>query len=138
MNRKVILTIAIIVILAGAAYYYRDSLFGDFSRQSGGVDRSTLQKVSATVTYEVPGGEDTERFDLFLNESGAVVDLEATNVETPPDTEAQAHVTEFGNTLLAEIKGKKLSELEKLDKVGTSSLSTAGFNSILDELKAQL
>ncbi len=45
---------------------------------------------------------------------------------------------EFNDQVNVILKGKKLSELTKIDKVGKSTLTTDAFNSVIDELKAQL
>ena len=95
---------------------------------------SQSKEVKATARYIVPDGEDNVRFILALDKDGSITDVRTEDATT---NEADVHMVEFSNKLSLVIKGKKLSELTEVDKVGTSSLTTDAFNGVIDVLKAQ-
>jgi len=135
MFRKISTYIVIIaLILAGFGVYYRAELAQYFFPEG---ERSYAQKVTTTVSYEVPDGTDVEEFIVFLDAEGRIVDFSARDTEDP-QSHAQTQLNAFSNELIKEIRGKKLSELEAVDKVGSSSLTTAAFNNALPNFKSQL
>ncbi len=94
------------------------------------------REVSAEVGYPVPNdGYDNVRFTLVLDAEGVITDVREVAVET---NEADEHQIEFAQGLAAVIKGKKLSELTAVDRIGKSSMTTDAFNSVIDKLKSQL
>ena len=94
------------------------------------------REVSAEVGYPVPNdGYDNVRFTLVLDAEGVITDVREVAVET---NEADEHQIEFAQGLAAVIKGKKLSELTAVDRIGKSSMTTDAFNSAIDKLKSQL
>lgn len=94
------------------------------------------KKVSAVTKYmAAPGKEDELRFTLTLDKDGVITDvitLDAKTNEVPEKKKA------FNEGLSVVIKGKKLSELSAVDKIGTSTLTTNAFNSVINQLKAQI
>ena len=97
---------------------------------------AVTREVSAVATYESPGGTDKVRFTISLDASGAVNGVKSTDALNG-DTVSE-NLEKFSNGLLLVIRGKKLSELRSIDRVGTSSLTTAAFNAVLPDLQKQL
>lgn len=94
------------------------------------------KEVSAVVTYEVPGEQfDTLRFVVRLDDAGMIDEIRTLDAET---NEIPEKKKEFNDQVNVILKGKKLSELTKIDKVGKSTLTTNAFNEALDKLKVQL
>lgn len=134
-NIAVVIAAALIV---GLAYYYRENLAGYLASKgmlpASGSEAVARREVSYTATFAVPDGSDIVTFSLFLDKEGVITDAKSVNKEDPLD----ANVLKFNAGLLTVIKGKKLSELGPVDKIGTSSLTTEAFNAALAKLKAQL
>lgn len=94
------------------------------------------REVSAVTSYDTPNdGRDTLRFVVTLDQQGTIQGIKTLDAET--NTIAEKKV-EFSEQLTVILKGKKLSELQNIDKVGKSSLTTTAFNSALADLKAAL
>lgn len=140
MNNKRNAIIVLVVVLVAGLVYYRDALVkylnisGSLAPGSG---YESTRELSEDSTYAVPNGEDKTKFSVFVDKAGVVTDVKATDL-IKDNTEVQGHLNTFAETLLTVIKGKKLSEIEKVDKVGTASLTTNAFNSALANLKSQL
>lgn len=99
-------------------------------------EHESLQEVSSTVTYEIPGNRThTIRFAVELDDEGIIHGLDFVDTTDP---EHQENVDEFEANLLPQVEGKKLSELEPFDMVGTSTLTTGAFNDALAEMQAEL
>ncbi|MEO8581103.1 MAG: hypothetical protein ABI425_00825 [Patescibacteria group bacterium] len=94
------------------------------------------KEVSVTTKYQSPAGEEAVGFTLVLDENGIISDAK-TEIHglKPISVDRQ---TKFAEGLPAVIKGKKLSELTNIDRVGGSSLTTNAFNASLQDLKAQI
>lgn len=129
MKTKRGLIIATVVVVIVAVIYYRFYLKKESSTP-------ILREVSTTSTYKVPNGENNVRFTLLLNSSGVVVGVKSTDIRN--SAAINEKLTEFSNNLLVIIKGKKLSELTAVDRVGKSSITTTAFNNALGALKAQI
>lgn len=100
-------------------------------------DPSTVKKMATVnTTYNNPAGSDEVGFLLMMDENGVIV--EAITQVLATHEISKARQAAFGAGLGAAIKGKKLSELSAIDRVGGSSLTTAAFNEALPALKAQL
>lgn len=94
------------------------------------------KEVSAVAAYDVNEEVSHEaRFTLGLDADGAITSVSL--VENPTGV-ASDKQKEFAGKLEVVIKGKKLSELSAVDRIGTSSYTTNAFNSVIDKLKAQL
>lgn len=94
------------------------------------------KEVDAEVSYEVPGGKiDHLRFVVMLDQGGAIQDIQTLDAETG---QVPAKKVEFNEQVNVILKGKKLSELSAIDKVGESSMTTAAFNEALPTLQAAL
>jgi hypothetical protein len=140
-SKKNIIIVLAIVIIAGLLLYYQQEvrayLFKDeeTAPEAGELNEALLRELSTVVTYAVPGGEDVVRFSVFVDDEDSIADVEAVDTQDPSHN---ANLNKFSKELIKVIKGKKLSELGPVDKVGTSSLTTAAFNEALPQLKAQL
>ena len=140
-SKKSVIVVALIVLFAVIVYY---RFFVKTVQTNTGAEQTPTtesnpavsREVSALATYKTPKGEDTVRFTLTLDAQGVVVGVKTTNALK--NDEVTENLAKFSQGLLLVIKGKKLSELQAVDRVGTSSLTTDAFNGVLDELKAQL
>lgn len=140
---KGIIAIAVVLVLT-AFVYYRYTLKMLPSARTEAKPVATTQKmavdkpkeVSAEVGYPVPNdGYDNVRFTLVLDAEGKITDVREVAVAT---NKADDHQIEFSQGLLTVIKGKKLSELAPVDRIGKSTMTTDAFNSVIDKLKSQL
>ena len=145
---KGVIAIAVAIVVSGFVFYHY------FTETLSGVRReattelvlpppvanratdATVKEVSATTSYEVPGDKiDTLKFVVKLDAMGAIEQMTTLDPETGEIPEKKKEFNDQVNVIL---KGKKLAELTKIDKVGKSTLTTDAFNSVIDELKAQL
>ncbi len=92
----------------------------------------------ATVetTYQSPGGEEKVGFKLVVDAQGVITDAQTEVLGKNPTTVMRQ--TSFAKSFPEAVKGKKLSELTNIDRVGGSSLTTGAFNKALDKLKASI
>jgi hypothetical protein len=140
---KGIIAIAIVLVLTVLVYYrYTLKMLPAVRTEETSVFQESVvaekpRQVSAVVTYEVTGYDITHeaRFTLELNTQGVI---EGVKLVENPTGEASDKQAEFATGLLTVIKGKKLSELTPVDRIGKSTLTTDAFNSVIDTLKAQL
>lgn len=135
------LLVAIVVLAAAALLVYRYmpalvQVRGDSARAGSDSDLAAAREVSAVATYEVPGGTDKVRFTIGLDTGGRVVSVKSSDV-LKGDAVSE-NLAKFSSGLLVVIKGKKLSELTAMDRIGKSSLTTAAFNASLPDLQKQL
>lgn len=135
-----IIVVAVIIVVTVAVYLRQVAKVLEAWRPE--VDQATdaaMQKskeVSAVVAYDVNEEISHEaRFTLGLDTSGTITSVKL--VENPTNKASDKQV-EFAEKLEMVIQGKKLSELGAVDRIGTSSLTTNAFNSVIDELKSQL
>lgn len=133
------LIIVSVIIVVTVAVYLREVAKVLQGWRPEVVSEAAMQKpkeVSAVVTYEVPGEKfDTLRFVVKLDDTGAIDEIRTLDAET---NEIPEKKKEFNDEVNVILKGKKLSELTKIDKVGKSTLTTDAFNEALDKLKAEL
>lgn len=142
--KKSSLLIAAVVVSSIFVYYrYTKEVLQSGKEQAStmvvrdeSVNTPGLKEVSAEVTYDTPGDyPDHLRFVVVLDGEGAIQSIQTFDAETGEVPEKKKEFTEQINVLL---KGKKLSELSAIDKVGKSSLTTDAFNQALGDLKAKL
>lgn len=94
------------------------------------------KKVSAVVKYmATEDKEDELRFVVTVDKSGIITELATLDAKT---NEVPEKKIAFNQQASVMIVGKKLSELSAIDNVAKSTLTTAAFNSVIDQLKAQL
>ena len=135
------LIIAILAVAAAVllAYKYVPALLQARNDAAQGVtdtDPAVSREVSTIATYESPGGTDKVRFTIGLDAGGRVVSVKAS--DALKGDEVSENLATFSTGLLVVIRGKKLSELTAVDRVGKSSLTTAAFNASLLDLQKQL
>jgi hypothetical protein len=137
---KGVIVVAVIIVVTVAVYLREVAkVLQAWRPEAVPATEVAMQKpkeVSAVVTYEVPGEKfDTLRFVVKLDDAGAIDEVRTLDAETDEIPEKKKEFNDQVNVIL---KGKKLSELAKIDKVGKSTLTTSAFNEVLDKLKAQL
>ena len=93
------------------------------------------RELSSIVSYDIPEGSHIIEFTITIDDDGIIQKVSGLDLTAP---EKQSSIDKFSATLTTTIQGKKLSELEAVDKVGTSSLTTNAFNESLTNIKAQL
>ena len=140
-TNKVITLIATVLVVSVFVYYRYAVDILQVNRNESPVPMvETLpvgtKKVSAEIKYmATEDKEDFLRFEVTVDNDGRIVDVATLDAKTGEVPEKKK---EFNKGLLVVIKGKKLSELSAVDKVGTSSYTTTAFNKVIDQLKAQL
>lgn len=92
--------------------------------------------VSLQTEYESPAGMEEVSFSLTVDDTGVISQVETEVLATAPISVMRQE--SFAKELPSILVGKKLSDLESIDRVGGSSLTTASFNEALVDLKAQL
>lgn len=143
---KGIIAIAIVLVVSGVAFYYHvlkltpeavpENTALPVSRGEPQVAPLKSREVSATTSYEVGEGKiDTLKFVVTLDANGMIEKIMTLDAATNEIPEKKKGFNDQVNVML---KGKKLSELTKIDKVGKSTLTTNAFNAVLSDLKAQL
>lgn len=135
-KKNVSLLIAALVFMALFAIFYQVlTKPSDVETESEMAEVAIVRELSSTVSYDVPGGSHTVRFTVGVDEDGVIDRVSGTDTTDP---EHQANVDKFATALTTMIKGKKLSELDAVDMVGSSSLTTAAFNEALADIRAQI
>ncbi|MDP2838190.1 MAG: hypothetical protein Q8O53_02855 [Candidatus Moranbacteria bacterium] len=94
------------------------------------------RKISTKTRYDNPAGGDEVGFTLTVDEEGAITDVVVDVLATNPTSRMRQQA--FASELPQALKGKKLRDLEAIDKIGGSSLTTKAFNEALPEMKSQL
>lgn len=139
-HRIVVIGVLIAGIVAIFSYRFVPSIVrsvGDDSQAGATSDSAVVRReVSAIATYEVPGGTDKVRFTLGLDSGGNIVAVRSTDVLK--GDAVSDNLRKFSEGLLLVIRGKKLSDLKSIDRVGKSSLTTTAFNAVLPDLQKQL
>ncbi|MBP9697734.1 MAG: hypothetical protein KBD65_00885 [Candidatus Moranbacteria bacterium] len=140
--RKSYVLIGLVVFITPFAYYRSAKEVLLWTKQEDVLSKERfeenrvigLKEVSAEVTYDTPSDyPDSLRFVVALDAEGAIQDIRTLDVETGEISEKKK---EFNDQINIVLKGKKLSELSAIDKVGKSSLTTAAFNEALPKLQA--
>lgn len=135
------IVVVVVVIVVTAFVYLREvaKVLQGWRPEAAPATEVAMQKpkeVSAVVSYEVPGEKiDTLRFVVTLDDVGAIEQIQTLDAET---NEVPEKKKEFNDQVNVMLKGRKLSELTAIDRVGQSTLTTNAFNEALDTLKAAL
>lgn len=105
----------------------------DTMQQETLAEQKTL---STTTSYQSPAGEEQVGFSLTVDQNGVITDAETEVLGKAPTSvmRQESFAEEFPSVLV----GKKLSELESVDRIGGSSLTTEAFNEAIDDLRAQI
>lgn len=146
-KKSVLLGVGLVVLVSVFVYYRYAKEVLQSSKQeevvvkpgmagTPGAGSPALRELSAIVSYEVPGEKvDTLRFVVTVNTEGMIQSIQTLDAASGQVPEKKKEFNDQINVLL---KGKKLSELGAIDKVGTSSLTTDAFNKGLPQLQAAL
>lgn len=135
-KRNMSLVIAALLFMALFAIFYQVLIKpSDVDTGTEATEVAIVRELSSTVSYDVPGGSHTVRFTVGVDEDDVIGRVSGTDTTDP---EHQANVDKFATTLTTMIKGKKLSELDTVDMVGKSSLTTAAFNEALAAIRTQI
>lgn len=137
---KSLVLIAFVLVVTVAIYYRQAaSIFRSMKPETVPAPVAVMDKpreVSATVSYEVPGDKvDHLRFVVTLDAAGMIEQIQTLDAET---NEVPEKKKDFNSEVNVILKGKKLSELTAIDKVGQSSLTTWAFNDAIKDLQKQI
>ena len=138
-RRNVIIAVLAVAAIVLLSYKYVPALLETRNGPTGAVNDTNLaaaREVSTVASYQTPKGTDKVRFTIGLDAGGRVVSVRSSDVLKAD--EVSEKLATFSTGLLTVIRGKKLSELTAVDRIGKSSLTTAAFNASLPALKAQL
>ncbi len=142
-KKSVLVVIAVIVLVTVYVYYrYATKVFDTYKYEEEERAPSMTnvpagsKEVSSVIKYwATEDKEDTLRFVLTVDKDGVIINAQTLDAATNQVPEKKI---EFNEGLVLTLKGKKLSELTAIDKIGTSSLTTKAFNDALGDLKSQL
>lgn len=138
---KGIVLIAVVIVLSVFVYYrYAAEVFqanrSEDAARVASVAPVGSKEVSAEASFDTPGDyAENLRFIVTVDKQGIIESVKTVDAAT---NEVPEKKIEFNQGLSVVIKGKKLSELTAVDKIGKSSLTTTAFNSVIDQLKSQL
>src|SRR3990167_4861735 len=138
-KRNLIIAAVAVAAVALLSYRYVPAFLqarSDAVQTATGTRPAATREVSNDATYDAPSGTDKVRFTIGLDTGGRVISVKAS--DALKGDEVSENLAKFSTGLLLVIKGKKLSELNAVDKIGKSSLTTDAFNASLPALKAQL
>jgi len=99
---------------------------------SGGTGLFTDGTYTAAGDYQAPSG--TETVDVTVTLVAGVVTA-VTAVGDSEDAQARGYQAQFSSGIGAIVVSKSIDEV-RVDKVGGSSLTSAGFNTAIDAIKA--
>ncbi|MCW1887955.1 MAG: hypothetical protein KIH67_000155 [Candidatus Moranbacteria bacterium] len=94
------------------------------------------KKLTTTQSYKSPAGMEEIGFTVVVDKDGMITGAEAKPMAT--DDKSTMFQGNFAKALPTMVTGKKLSDLEKIDRTGGASLTTGAFNQALSKLKADL
>lgn len=137
--RSLIIAAIAVAAVALLSYRYVPALVqarSDAAQTATDTNPAATREVSTVATYQSPGGTDKVRFTIGLDAGGRVISVKST--DALKGDEVSDNLAKFSTGLLLVIRGKKLSEVTAVDRIGKSSLTTAAFNASLPALKAQL
>lgn len=140
-KRNLIVPAAVVAVgvVALLSYRYLPALVqarSDAAQTATDTNLAATREVSTIATYQSPGGTDKVRFTIGLDAGGRVVAVKST--DALKGDEVSENLTKFSTGLLLVIRGKKLSELTAVDRIGKSSLTTTAFNASLPNMQKQL
>lgn len=103
---------------------------------SPSAEMKQAREIAVNTSYTTPAGQDPVSFTVFVDSNGVIVDAQSGILAT--NEISKKRQTAFAEGFAMAVKGKRLSELTAIDKVGGSSLTTKSFNDSLPRLKAGL
>lgn len=92
--------------------------------------------LKTTTSYKNPSGSDEVGFTVVVDGSGIITDV--TTDILAENKNSKMFQENFSKALPQAIRGKKLSDLEAIDRVGGASLTTKAFNESLAKLKSDI
>jgi len=143
-TKKNIIVGACVVALSALVYYwYATKVIGvkvdtndKTTLPEAGVTVPEMRKLTAIKKYNATEDkQDTLQFVVTVDKEGVIADVLTLDAETKQVPEKKKA---FNEGLMKILKGKKMSEVGPVDKIGTSTYTTNAFNSVIDILKAQL
>jgi hypothetical protein len=144
-TKKGVVVVASIAVLSAAGYYWYATNVLNIK-----LDNTNDNVVAPSVVAVIPESrkltavkkymatkdkEDSLRFVVTVDREGIITDVLTLDLAT---NEIPEKKKQFNEGLIVAIKGKKMSELGPVDKIGTSTYTTGAFNGVIDELKSQL
>lgn len=144
MTKGVIMVVAGVCIIGGIVIS-RQSIGGNASVDKAEVKGESIEKlpvaemrktVSVQKEYQNPAGIDRVGFSLVVDKDDVIIDT-AVDILASHETSVERQ-SAFSKELPEALKGKKLTDLEFIDTVGGSALTTNAFNDSLEDLKSQL
>lgn len=93
------------------------------------------RKISVRTSYETPAGSNDIGFSVVVDAEDIIRDASVEVLATHEVSRMRQQ--SFAKELPEILKGKKLHELQALDLVGESSLTTKAFNESLDALRSK-
>lgn len=99
-------------------------------------DVAGQQTAQLETTYISPAGEEKVGFSVTVDADGVITAASTTVMSKNPTSVMRQK--SFGDGMTAALQGKKFSELQSVDRIGGSSLTTAAFNKALADLKQQI
>jgi len=146
-KKSVLLIVGLVVLVSVFVYYRYTKEILQSSKQQAvmvkpgmtgtpGAGEPALRDLSAITSYEVPGDKvETLRFVVTVDQAGVIQNIQTFDAASGEVPEKKK---EFNEQISMILKGKKLSELSAIDKVGTSSITTNAFNKALPQMQAGL
>lgn len=104
------------------------------SESTSGEEVSAVKTATVRTSYKNPGGADEVGFSVSVDGNGIITKASVEVLAKNPTSIMRQEA--FAEGLPQAIQGKKLSDLNSIDKVGGSSLTTGSFNVSLAQLKA--
>lgn len=143
IKKSTIVILCAVVLSVFVYYWYATQILGvkiDTDDSTAvpvtGVTVPESRKLTAIKKYmATEDKEDTLQFVVTVDREGVITDVLTLDAETKKVPEKKKA---FNEGLMTVIKGKKMSDLGPVDKIGTSTYTTDAFNSVIDILKAQL
>ena len=139
--KKGFLLIAVVIVVSVFVYYRYAVKILQVNKSEDATPVTDMlpigaKKVSAVVKYmATEDKEDALRFVLTVDKQGVITEVATLDAKTGEVPEKKIAFNQQASVMIV---GKKLSELTAIDNVAKSSLTTKAFNSVIDQLKAQL
>ncbi len=140
-KKGIVIVVGVVVLSTAVYYWYATNILNvkiddeDIAPPVAVVIPES-RKLTAVKKYMATADkEDTLRFVVTVDREGVITDVLTVDAET---NEVPEKKKAFNEGLKVVIKGKKMSELGPVDKIGTSTYTTNAFNEVIDTLKAQL
>jgi hypothetical protein len=92
--------------------------------------------LTATTSYKNPSGMDEVGFKVVVDSNGTITDGEVQVLAE--NRNSKMFQENFSKGFPTAVRGKKISDLESIDRVGGASLTTKAFNESLGKLKSEL